>query len=67
MENKKGFGAIGIVIIVIIIVILLGAVFYVYNNFLQNNPKSNLNDLRSDHLDDAFTELEEVDFNVPVS
>ena len=68
MKDKKGIGA-KLIVLIVIIVILVGVVIYIANLIKNKNKgtEQDIADLTSDHLDDAFAELEEADFNVPVS
>ncbi|MBI2449172.1 hypothetical protein HYV49_02655 [Candidatus Pacearchaeota archaeon] len=66
--NKKGALSMKIIIIAIVIILLIGAVFYFINNILKDSSEERIiQDLTSDHLDEAFAELEEVDFSIPIS
>ncbi len=66
MNGKKGkMSASKVIILVVIIVILLGATVFIWNALSKEKSSvSNVQDLTSDHLDDAFTEMDNVDFSV---
>ena len=65
MRERKGTLSAGkIIVIAIIMIILVGVAFYLVNNFSKSIDKGveqDIGDLTSDHLDEAFTEIEEVD------
>lgn len=65
MRDRKRMSVGKIVMLVVIIIFLLGAVFFVANNILKKKGvEQDITDLASDHLDEAFADLEEVYFNI---
>ena len=65
MNGKKGkMSASKVIILVVIIVILLGATVFIWNNLAKEKSGSDVQDLTSDYLDEAFTELDNVDFSI---
>ena len=62
VENKRNYKKIFMILFVILLIIAITIIFI---NFYKEQPvELDLDDLTSDHLDEAFKELEEINFSV---